>query len=213
LENNDLRPYGFVLPYLNPGIGVFFILSGATRSSLPNDAWPLRAPVQGAQAVDRRGWDPTARLGPRPPLWLGQGLGPPVTLGGMSGWDPNTFGLGLPELDAQHEAMHDLLFSLGREEGAREAALRADLQALRRISAAHFRLEEQVMAQVGYPDQVAHAHIHADLLQSLDAMIARAEAGRLPATEATFSYFRSWVLDHFQGEDQRLAAFLSASKP
>lgn len=126
-------------------------------------------------------------------------------------WDAHTYSMGFQELDAQHQAMHELLSTLATELPASGAtSLLPVLESLRAVSVGHFALEERMMSEVGYPGASAHARIHSELIQGLDAMIARGREGRLPASDSVLQYFHSWVMDHFRGEDQRLARFLGA---
>ena len=124
----------------------------------------------------------------------------------------DSFSVHDPEMDTQHQrwieiynTMHDRLIE-GSPASVRTLA-RESLEAMRNYTLMHFMLEEEHMADIGYPEIAAHAAIHRAFAALLDDHILRIEKGELLLNTTLISLVRDWLLDHILEEDQKYARF------
>jgi len=109
-----------------------------------------------------------------------------------------------PALDEEHARLLEL-FNFVQAQG--NLRREADLPELNRVigelidyAVAHFAREEQLMAEVGYPDLAAHALLHEDLRTDLFAVLRPLVAGEIPVP--TFLRLtRGAFLKHFMNAD------------
>ena len=109
-----------------------------------------------------------------------------------------------PALDEEHARLLEL-FNFVQAQG--NLRREADLPELNRFigelidyAVAHFAREEQLMAELGYPDLAAHALLHEDLRADLFAVLRPLVAGEIPVP--TFLRLtRGAFLKHFMNAD------------
>lgn len=116
------------------------------------------------------------------------------------------FRIGLPEVDAEHQALIAQINALHRDLDAGAAPERV-ADALGSIVAAitaHFALEEKDMSALGYDGYAAHKAQHERLLDEIfDIVEELVETGRYdPAVLA--ARLADWFTGHFRTEDARL---------
>lgn len=127
----------------------------------------------------------------------------------------NAYSIGIPEIDAQHMELVDIMNRLWdalirRAEHGETTAL---IEALERYCVAHFRAEETMMQVAAYPDIDRHKHAHAQFVGEIAAKKAEiAQGGELPLD--LLHYLRDWLLKHILVADRHYADFYSAqNKP
>lgn len=109
-----------------------------------------------------------------------------------SGWSP-ALGVGVPEIDRQHEGLFAATGAfLDAEAGARAEQLLALLACLADHIVAHFAVEEAHMRRAGYPGLEAHAREH------------RAFAATFQRVLAAFARY---------GDDPRVASLIAREVP
>ena len=124
-------------------------------------------------------------------------------------WTPQ-LEVGFPEIDDQHQHLIQLMNGLHAaiEERQAQEALDPVLTDLLNYTLFHFRMEENLMAEHAYAGEEAHVARHRQFFEDVMAFHARKdlEAARLPAE--ILAFLKTWLLEHIQGTDARLAAFL-----
>ena len=88
-----------------------------------------------------------------------------------------------------------------------EAELKRHFDELIDYAAEHFRTEEAMMLEHGFPERESHAGQHVQLLEELRRIAGRFEPGdelRLLQTS------KDWLLGHIMHADKALGAYLSA---
>ncbi len=121
-----------------------------------------------------------------------------------------TWNIGDATVDAQHQslvAMINLLFTAMLEGRAHET-LGAALEELVAYTVHHFRDEEAVMIRSQFPDYARHKQIHEDFTQVVFQTQAEFQAGTIGLTSPVMHTLRDWLVNHIQGEDQRLGIYL-----
>lgn len=119
-------------------------------------------------------------------------------------WDPAVYGLGVREMDAEHQVLigymnrlHELYVA-----GASKPDLLAAVDTLVKYTVKHFADEEAYMAKVGYPGLPSHAAIHKRLLEQVSSYVESTRAtGKL--TDDFFAFLKMWLKAHICGIDSK----------
>lgn len=115
-------------------------------------------------------------------------------------------------LDPERE--HAQLFALLAEFRGAVAAGRHQSELVRIFEQAldfarlHFRHEEQIMAQAGYPGLIAHRQEHDRLLAQVTERLLRLRADNEQAPLAACQYLESGLQKHFESTDQECYRYL-----
>lgn len=141
-------------------------------------------------------------------------LGPGLTVVGVAmasiEWQDD-FNINVRELDAQHHMMALLVNRLHRAVADRQGqeAVGEILEQLVEHTRAHFRTEEGLMLEHGYPEYATHMREHKDLLDQLETVRRKVTGGTGPAFAAGADFSSDWVMVHLLGSDRKLGAFLN----
>jgi hemerythrin len=85
----------------------------------------------------------------------------------------------------------------------------ATLDALGALTRAHFRREEAVMREAGYPSLVPHKSEHDMLLAEYTVMLREIRAAGPDGLDfAAFAALKQWLIGHLLGDDRTLAKYL-----
>jgi hemerythrin len=125
-------------------------------------------------------------------------------------WSPDLL-LGNTQIDEQHKRIFQILAKLvgaiaddmGHEEVGGVLATAAV------FVAAHFRMEEDLMAQFDYPDRAAHCRAHEEVRMQVERMVDQFHAGVLDPVHLVH-FMEGWLQEHVQREDRPMAAFLNS---
>ena len=115
-------------------------------------------------------------------------------------------------LDSDHKILVDLFNQLATGVKERKGKI-ACLDLLAKIiehSKAHFALEEQLMAQHGYPKTGEHAADHARLISQAIKFRTKFEAESDGSHIPLIHFPEDWLTIHILGADKKLAEFLCA---
>jgi len=130
-------------------------------------------------------------------------------------WD-NRLETGLEEMDAQHRTLVDTfnrLTAVVAGGGRNRKEMEGLLLFLSDFTRVHFELEQELMAQCGYPDEAHHRTLHSDLAAQIDTLLDIFHQGRTGLTPAIMEYLDAWLQRHIREEDFRLAEFLKHAGP
>jgi hemerythrin-like metal-binding protein len=123
----------------------------------------------------------------------------------------SAYSVGVPELDDQHKrefALVDATVAFFRE-SPDASGPRPVVEELFAYAREHFRTEERLMAEAGYPRLIEHRHEHERLTATLEVLRRRAD--RLKAAELT-DFLKDWILRHTLLVDRRYVGYLSAPR-
>jgi hemerythrin len=117
------------------------------------------------------------------------------------------------QIDADHQELFALLdqLRLAVREGQSGPAPVGILSELVRCTEQHFRLEEQFMLRLGYPDLVAHKAEHDKLLAQVRELHTKVVTGGLTLSLSVFQFLYGWLARHIEIKDKALAAALNKS--
>ncbi len=125
-------------------------------------------------------------------------------------WD-NTLSVQVDEIDEDHRRLVETFNLLGHavEEGAAREYVEALLEELLACTDWHFKHEERLMLQHGYPELESHRKEHQELIDSIRALHdERLRAGR-PLSAGDVEYLEHWLTGHILGSDMELGAWLN----
>lgn len=128
---------------------------------------------------------------------------------GVFSWD-DKYLIGHDAIDRQHQRLFEILNNLHAAMKARhgDASIDATLAALLDYAQSHFAEEEQVMADVGYPELEAHRGKHRQLNLKLAAMTESRQAGERIATFELLTFLGEWIVDHVGRVDHEIGKHL-----
>lgn len=121
---------------------------------------------------------------------------------------------GNAQIDAEH---HALLQAINRllaacAAGKQHQELNSTLDFLMQYTVTHFRHEEALQEQYGYPDYPNHKRFHEAFFQVVDGLASSLKAeGPTPALmEAMNKQLTGWLLNHIKTEDMKVARHVQA---
>ncbi|MBZ5584134.1 MAG: bacteriohemerythrin [Acidobacteriia bacterium] len=120
--------------------------------------------------------------------------------------------IGLPQVDAQHQAIFRMARELYDEMstgGGSDAAKRI-LQRVVQYTEHHFAAEERLMRQYHYPELDAHLQQHQEFARRVLEFQADFQAGRTMLTVEMFRLLRDWLEVHIKESDRGYAEFIRA---
>ena len=127
----------------------------------------------------------------------------------MFDWNP-VWDTGNATIDQEHRQLLQQMERLfeavaeGRKRGETERAL----MLLGEYVDAHFKHEEELMRQTGYPGLVEHQAIHEDLKSQVQTLVGAFLDNPDPLPAAVIDFLVNWLKDHLGQADRKLAEHL-----
>ncbi|WP_300164897.1 bacteriohemerythrin [Solidesulfovibrio sp.] len=128
----------------------------------------------------------------------------------MIHWDPS-LSVGVAEIDAQHQAIIDLVNGLESKQGCEEPAVVAEaLRFLRDYFDRHFAMEESLMRETGYPQLAEHAGQHELFVNNVIFFEIEKEFGLVTSQmiDDLLVFLTGWIVDHIANRDKALGEYL-----
>lgn len=118
--------------------------------------------------------------------------------------------IGIPEIDAQHQTLLELLNEVEREASRESASFDVIDDVFERLEsyiATHFRDEEALMESIGYEFLAQHRQQHRDLTAQVHEFRRDFSTGQI---EVRFlhSWLLRWLVSHIAGSDTLIASSL-----
>ena len=115
-------------------------------------------------------------------------------------------------MDDEHAIMIDAMNELRQAlvSGANQAATNEQRNKLIEFTRMHFRNEESLLAQFGYPDLPRQKSEHRRLLTQLQDALHRQQQGQAVSTGDLLCFLHDWFLDHVEGEDRKYGPWLNS---
>lgn len=125
-------------------------------------------------------------------------------------WGPK-FIMHIPVIDEQHKELARITNELiaANEEGIESAdkKFRQSVKAAAEYVKVHFRTEEELMQQMGYPDLFAHREEHENFIKVLLTSAKEFESGMKGAANTFTNFLRTWLWEHIAVSDRRFGDF------
>ncbi|MBF0584041.1 MAG: bacteriohemerythrin [Magnetococcales bacterium] len=117
---------------------------------------------------------------------------------------------GIPFVDEDHQWLVNQINALyrGIKSGGGRAGIGKILDDLVQYAAGHFKREEDVFAEHGYPDQ-EHIQEHRKLTQSVVAFQNKYHQEGATITLDVLNFLREWLIDHILVSDHKYVPFLT----
>ena len=128
-------------------------------------------------------------------------------------WNPG-FSVGSLVLDQQHKALIALINQLHATmlRGALKEDMRRVFSELVVYTESHFKCEEGVMREAGYPELAAHRLEHVEFVRRARDLQGQLIAGKFTVSMDLLRFLKSWLSEHILGSDQQYAPFLNSAK-
>ena len=117
--------------------------------------------------------------------------------------------IGVRAIDAEHRHLIEFINLVTTASNRQRSILNSDsrlLGDLKTLLQTHFEREEDVMFGIDYPGVNAHLTAHSTLQSDLDTKILESE--QTGDAECAVSFVATWMLEHMQTEDTKLAQFI-----
>ncbi|MEO5365894.1 MAG: bacteriohemerythrin [Magnetococcus sp. WYHC-3] len=112
-------------------------------------------------------------------------------------WEKSGLALGIPEVDADHRRLVDLVNAIAAKEcESTQDYDRKALQQLQNFVHTHFPREERMLESLGYPRLQEHKEIHAGFVLQLEKIARRMETERQPICAEISRFLQSWLTEH-----------------
>ena len=112
------------------------------------------------------------------------------------------YSVGSAEIDAQHKALFDLV---NRFDDTMQTGMTAEsvgiMDDLISSTIEHFKFEEDLMAQVAFPQLPGHKQMHGELIKQVREMRAKVKAGGYVSTKSIVRFLADWLTNHIIRED------------
>jgi hemerythrin-like metal-binding protein len=124
------------------------------------------------------------------------------------------YALGIEKIDRQHQELAGLLNRLYDtfQSGGTRSVLGPTQEQLAGDLKKHFRTEEKLMEESGYPDQHGHVADHKAMARKLQAFEEDFKVGRADLSEAMLGEVRDWLRDHLVLKERPLGTFLASKR-
>jgi hemerythrin-like metal-binding protein len=115
-----------------------------------------------------------------------------------------SFALGVPEIDRQHQKLFELLaeFDAGAARGLAAQGVRRLFLELSSYSRYHFSSEENLMRARGWAGLEEHAALHREFIVWLEKTAPRLAAGGAPVAPETRRFLSAWLVRHVAVADR-----------
>lgn len=118
--------------------------------------------------------------------------------------------IGVKNVDAQHENLVALVNKLNQamSEGKGKNVLENILESLVSYTKAHFRDEERMMEQNGYPDLIEHKRQHVALTKKVLDFQTEFKSGAMGMSIDIMQFLTTWLRGHILGTDIKYVALM-----
>ena len=130
----------------------------------------------------------------------------------MPGWN-DTFKIGLPHIDAQHQQLFDLIDELHQAmlAGKSKEVLGKVLGKLVDYTVKHFGTEEALMRSAHCPTLRDHMREHEQFAAKVKEFERQYREGKALITVGLMDFLQNWLVNHINAVDKRLASELNAA--
>ncbi len=125
-------------------------------------------------------------------------------------WTPQ-FSVNVPELDAQHQKLIDMVNQLHDAMTKRQgkAVLQPLFNRLVQYTVEHFATEEKYMQKAGYEDFAQHKAEHDNLKKQVADLKQKFESNQVSITLEVMTFLEKWLTNHIMKTDKKYAPVLA----
>jgi len=124
----------------------------------------------------------------------------------------DSLSVGFEPIDEQHRRLVELINKLhsAMAQGKGSQTLSSVLDGLIDYVQTHFASEEAMMKINDYPGYAAQKSQHIDLTRQVLELRSQFATGQTVITMDVMKFLKDWLVDHIQGSDKQLGAYLAA---
>lgn len=124
-------------------------------------------------------------------------------------WKPE-YDIGIESIDSQHRNLVELINSLQTavDYSTGEEYQRQALDKLVDYTRTHFKYEEGLMEQNGYPEFESHRAEHVRMIARVDEVLEAYRQDQEDAMKKAVAFLKGWLLNHINGTDRQYSKFL-----
>lgn len=124
------------------------------------------------------------------------------------------FDVGQEQIDGDHRALVGILnqVQVALDQGKDKAEISKILHFLKDQTVNHFGTEEALMIHHNYPGASAHFAEHADLIVQMSDFLDDYRVVNYVGADALLAFLKTWLMNHIQGMDRELCAFLGSRR-
>ncbi|QJB56093.1 bacteriohemerythrin [Pseudodesulfovibrio sp. zrk46] len=117
-------------------------------------------------------------------------------------------------MDDQHKRLIQLVNSLVSviRAGVAEDLLGEICRELYDYTNYHFRDEESLMQEEGYPEFEAHCQLHAEMTTTVKEYLDELEKGKQVSPNDVLEFLAKWLVKHILKQDMKFAAFVKEKR-
>lgn len=119
--------------------------------------------------------------------------------------------IGEIQIDTHHKLFFDMVKDISEsiDAGHVDIEIVEIVDFFQRYVDMHFRVEEEIMQKIGYPNLDEHCDIHRGFSESISELSEQLETNNTAATLSdVFTLTQDWFLNHILTEDKKLTEFI-----
>ena len=126
-------------------------------------------------------------------------------------WNDNNF-LGIPIIDEQHRSIVAIINTLHYfvEKHMELEVLTPIISAISQYTIIHFKTEEIMLKEAGYPSLDDHILLHKHLVNEMKSVADESTQER--DVEPLLKFLKAWWLNHINREDRKYVSFITSQK-
>ena len=130
---------------------------------------------------------------------------------GQIEWGPE-YETGVREIDSQHRTLLGIYNDLNEalQAGNQQEVVGTTIDRLLQYTDFHFKHEERMMVEYGYPMSSAHTAEHYVLIERSKLLQHRMQSGDAQVAMDTLDFLKRWLINHIQKVDRDLCDYLKS---
>lgn len=119
--------------------------------------------------------------------------------------------VGVQQMDMQHKRLVELINELyeAMNSGKGNDVLEGVLNGLITYTKTHFKAEEQLMQQYGYPNFPGHKKLHDELTSRVVELNEKIKSGQVVTAVSVGNFLKDWLQNHIMIEDMKYGQFIA----
>jgi len=126
-------------------------------------------------------------------------------------WD-NSLSVNVSKVDTQHQKLIQLINNLNdaMKQGKGKDVVGNILNELVNYTKVHFKMEEDIFEQYGYPNKAAHINEHTNFVKKIMSFSDDYQSGRLGLSVELLNFLVSWLKNHIMVVDKKYSEFFNS---
>jgi len=127
----------------------------------------------------------------------------------------DSFNIGNAEIDRQHKSFLEMLNEHydSRSGGTKDVISDRLIARIREYASTHFRFEEQLMIEAGYPETEQQKKQHRYFESLVADLESNHQKGQTDDMKRVLSVLTDWLLHHILEEDRKIIPHIKANPP